>query len=298
MNIVEAVKKYGGKKPSFLLPSGIGDIHWCLLLLRGVLRAAGYDDDIKPDIYVVTTDARRNRAGGFVEMVPWVDFQGYMMMTHLQNVIAHVTQGGQIMANFGGITAFWAVNKQIEDGTPMEDIIPGMRDVDWDYQVDMPKQRFEHPRPFVEMAWFSHGFYKPWWEFNPPTEIVRYFLDHDDELDIVLTGAHWDVDDMAKIEAVGKDRILNMSGKTTIEELFAIKHASRGFIGYPSGSGIMSQHFNKPSVMLWGPHNVREWHKDMPRCWAKPSMENDYVDLPHHFAPVSVLEAWDYATGG
>lgn len=285
----------------FLMPSGMGDIHWCMLKMRPLMKAIGRQGE-KPVLRVASFDPDRDRTEAYVKRIEGVEWGGYHKTRDVRTY-SKVCQVGLTEVNFEGMHAFWALNHAVEKGMDLADLgsESGASGCDWDYKVNWPEAS-AHPRPFVEMSWPDHAFYGEWRKRRGPLrDVVQSILSNTD-LDILITGAKWD--ETAGRQLISQfdlhahpDRIKDLSGKTTLDDLMSLKQASAGFIGFPSGSSMISHHMGKPTVSLWGPHPRKAWQHGMRDCWVNPARKGIYSALEFDASPELVLDSWRRVSG-
>ena len=76
---------------------------------------------------------------------------------------------------------------------------------------------------------------------------------------IVFTGAEKDKSYNEKIISLMKSKAINLAGKTSIQELFALVKDSKQVISVDTGIMHIAAAFNKPSIALFGAGNPKIW---------------------------------------
>lgn len=257
-----------------LVPPGVGDIHWVLLRLRGLLKHTG-NDKHKPVLTVCSGDPSFDRAGDFLRCVPWIEFGGYLDIRP-KRWTAFTTASffhGKVFNDMPGFDLFIAANKLVELGTPMDDIWPQAGRTDWDYPIEHAEQNIEAPEQFVLANFYKASFYEEWWKAAPPAEtllsIGKRLDDEKKPHKILLVGAKWD----EKVAALLRDahpRVIDMSGKTTWAQLIHLKRRAAAMVGHPSGSPMIATQLGTPVVCVWG-----EWwqfSEGMRYNWCRPDV--------------------------
>ena len=135
--------------------------------------------------------------------------------------------------------------------------------------------------PYIMAFFVPHGMYQNWLGEFPIEEIYNALALIADTLKcrVLLTGAEWDkvslIDDLMKMDA-GFDRkaLVDLTGQTTLEELFGLMRSSEGCIGFPGGNTIMSAVFKKPTLLIWNKYFDKRFWKN---CCPPDSHGNWYV---------------------
>lgn len=259
-----------------LVPPGVGDIHWVMLKLRGVLKASG-NDNHKPIIYVCSGDKGYDRSSDFVKMVDFVEFGGYFDIT--PSKLRSFTNGsffhGHIYTNMPGFDLFLAVNKHVEQGMSIDSILPEAGPADWDYPLTVAEEKtsVDVSKHFVLATFYKASFYEDWWKQVHPGPLLREIGNQMDHLGmphaIYLVGAAWDKPVLKELESSHR-RVASLVGTTTFQQLMWLKNRAAGFLGHPSGSGMLASHLRCPTVLLWG--EWRQFTKGMWTNWCRPDM--------------------------
>lgn len=260
--------------------SGIGDIHWMFLKLRGLLKSTG-NDKHKPIIYVCSGHPSRDRTADFVRMIPWVEFGGYFDIREREkNDIAHqMFLRGILHKNKFGMDAFFSVNTLMEMGMQMDDIFPQAGPTDWDYPLNLrtePVQELlDQSVRHVAVIFYKAGYYKEWWEKCHPCLYINELAERlQPDQKIAILGAGWDDKEALEIVKLTKksSKLINLSGKTTFQQVMHVIKTADGFFGHPSGLGILAQHIKRPTTLIWGPH--WQWGSNFESSWARPDMKS------------------------
>jgi hypothetical protein len=283
-----------------IVPSGIGDLHWAFLRLRGLLKATG-NNKHKPIIYVCSHDPARDRAGEFVRMLPWVEFGGFFdIRPENKHQISHdMMLRGVLHQNKFGTDAFYGVNTLMEMGVEMDNIFPEAGPTDWDYPLDLKtepvQELLDQSVRHVAVIFYKAGFYKEWWDRVHPCLYINELADRlQPDQKIAILGAGWDNRESLDIVKLTKksSKLINLSGKTTFQQVMHVIKTADGFFGHPSGLGILAQHIKRPTTLIWGPH--WQWVKSFETLWANPDMRNSnrYLARSVDEDPAQVVQAF------
>ena len=263
-----------------LLPPGLGDLHWTLLKMQGLIERVCPGK--VPKVFIASNDPNKNRGGDYLDSIPFVEWGGYIdIRRDRASFTSAFTRGTKIH----GYTApsgekfdlFYSNNHDVERGLRPRDWFPEGGPVDYAYPVQLDLKMCPIPdEPYVLVSLYRHGWYADWWEHEPPMLVIEAIRRALPEHRIILTGAVWD----AKLcKAVAeKNRVESWAGKTSLRELLVlIKHAEC-WIGHAAGNAMLAVHLKTPTVMIWGhpPFSRQMW-----ACWAPPGARH-YVPYDVH----------------
>ncbi len=263
------------KRPRILVPPGIGDIYWIMVKMRGFLKAHGLG---LPEIWIDAPDDKK-RSLGFVHKIPFVATGGYhetvippdtplagweartgTKATDPVRREAYKKDGRHAFPNVEGFDWFLSWNGSMNVGRRLEDT---EYETDWDipFFVSIEEtqfgERFEVDGPYIIACFFSSRMYRKWLDELPAPEIYEMLSTiHDNTgMRIVLTGAAWDQSSLINGALLRMDekhgRLVNMIGKTTLDEYFGLLRSSSGCIGFPAGNTMMGPALGKPTVLIW-----------------------------------------------
>ncbi len=247
---------------SIMVPPGIGDAFWSLIKIKSFCEKNNLGI---PDVFI-SSNGRRDRSYEFVKMFPFVNSAGYSQQSHKDPIFkeAYTQDGRTIFDDVKelGVDYFIAYNGITRYGRSIDE-------VDTEFTTDWFPDMFEsleqrayginfHQRHgnYIVAYFVDHGMYKHWLKEFDIFKIaeVLWHIYKETGCKIVLLGAGWDkggINDALTSEDFTSDHIVDLTGKTTLEEAFAVLKLSDGCIGYPSGLTIMSTVFRKPTYLLW-----------------------------------------------
>jgi len=240
----------------------MGDLHWLMMRVQSL--------GVVPDVWVCSMDPSKDRAAGYLNKLPFVNFKGYHDMRKHKREYLDVFVNGKTYLNWNGFDQFVGVNHEVEKGRPPSEWAFG-NSTNYDYPVSVSEKElaFGHmlkeqcTRYFI-LSFYKHGFYKKAWDVLPPEAIVEMLRKRFPHHTLITTGAKWDSKN-------GLDVDRDLCGKTDIDQLFgAIKNADV-FIGHAAGNAMMATHFNVPTVMLW---DKQQFKWEMATCWSRPNQDN------------------------
>lgn len=292
------------KRPSILVPPGIGDIYWIMVKFRDWL------EDLAPEIWIDCPDDRK-RSFEFVERIPFVKAGGYHTpwregMRKWPGVGArkHGYRTGKrsVFPDIEGHDGFVSVNGRMDHGFALDEFLPEHKP-NWHMPLflSLPERDYgarlkAEFGDYIVASFFSAGVYAKWLEELPPKAIYEALsIIHDYAgRKIVLTGAAWDRDSDVNKALLDLDknegRLVSLIGETTLGEYFGAVHASSGCLGFPAGNTIMAAAMGKPTGIVWNDHFDRRMHRNACPPWPNYRAFNTAVHTPEeiggYFIPI------------
>ncbi len=250
------------KRTSILVPPGIGDSYWSMVKMRSFCAALGVGI---PDVYVSSLNKDHDRCHDYMVRVPFINAAGYLRHAGSESwrpiwTEAYISDGRSIFGNVEGCDYFLAYNGVMRHG---KDIDPMDGPSDWMFPLwESLEERWygqefrAQAGPYIVAYFMHHGMYRKWIEelSAPAIGAMLHTLSVQTGCKIVLIGAKWDVGSPVHkaIEgAVEPERLVNMVGKTSLPECFALLRGANAVVGFPSGITIMATTFEVPTVMFW-----------------------------------------------
>ena len=255
--------------PKILVAPGSGDIHWIMLKMESLIRAQGWE---KPEIWVWSENKKTERSEGYVRRIPFVKWGGYFRAEK------HVAMGQRVfvqgkpwvMWDWNGFDLFLAFNAPLGWGTNIAKLCTGW-DINWNYKLEptlddlaFASEISLNRKPLVLVSFFSHSFYKGWLKHFGISHIQSLLERLRVNYTVVLTGREWDTFTSAQ----GGSGDVNLVGKTSMGQLLGLCLRARAFVGFAAGNGMLAQHLNCPTFMLWSPD---QWHPDFATNWVDPA---------------------------
>jgi len=281
------------QRQSIIIPPGIGDTWWSLLKLKSFCESNQIGI---PDVYIMSDNGKKDRSIDFVKRAPFLNAKGYMKYPNkAQDEVwreAYMLDGRTVFTRKDlpvDADYFLAYNGVLRAGKNIDE-------VDTLYQSDWLYDQFIS----LEERWYGENCVKEWGEY-----LIAYFVDHgmygkhwikefskahikktlellhkQTGKKIVLVGSEWDDNAFTKDLAKGFDFVINMIGKTELEEFIGMIRYSSGMIGFPSGATFMGVKFKKPVMCIWNKYfTTKFWWNACP----KESWNNWYgiIDSRH-----------------
>jgi len=256
--------------PKILVAPGSGDIHWVMLKMESLIK--NQFEGETPEIWVWSENRKTERSEGYVRRIPFVKWGGYFRAEKHVGKGQQVFVDGQpwIMDGWNGFDIFVAFNAPLGWGTHISKIMSRW-DINWNYpiQLDLADVAFAseialNRKPLVLVSFFGHSFYKGWLKHFNTGRIKQLLAKLRENHTVVLTGREWD----GFMSAQGGLGDVDLVGKTSMGQLLGLCTKARAFVGFAAGNGMLAQHLNCPTFMLW---NMKQWHPHFATNWVAPS---------------------------
>ena len=252
------------KRYSLIVPQGTGDIYWVMVKLQDFIKRNNLG---MVDVWIQSNDVKLDRSAEYVKRCPFVNFAGYVKMGARDPIFrqAYMNKTKTVFPNVHGRDAFISYNGFLSPRTSQNWEPVTLEDSD-QYECNwypplfesleerrQVKQYQEEFGDYIHAYFIPHGMYKQWLsQFNSAKiqETLR-LLHASTGKKIILTGAAWDNNTKLMRELSAVKGVVNMTGRTTLPQLFALMRGASGCVGFPSGSTIMGVTFGCPTVMLW-----------------------------------------------
>jgi ADP-heptose:LPS heptosyltransferase len=243
-------------QPSFLLPSGLGDIHWCLLRLQPAFS------DLHITIAHTTVSPEAHRSVSWLtDCYPCVS----KVSTQLVNTEAYneLLSHWQLpnLKQYPTLRHPYAVNLPLERGVKLAEIDD--HEVNWDIEVttkNVPLPYHKYIALYVSRA-------APW-------KAAQWAeLANSTNLPVLLLGANWDHHEIKAVTEHLRNSYCVWLGRPPQEVLWGLQNASL-FIGYQSGLNILADRLRTKQVMIYFMHL-----RKMIGTWNDPR----YLDLHKDF---------------
>jgi len=243
---------------------GIGDIHWVMLKMESFIEKEC--KGVIPEITVWNFDGRP-RADGFVKRIPFVKFAGYdnePMGRQQKRLFHEVYMDGskEVVAGFKGYDYFICVNGSLRIGHSMNNIMP-QYGTNWNYKINVDDCTSSYSEPYIIFYFSNHGMFTDWVS-KMNSEKIRSFMQEIKGYKLILTGSSWDAPFNQELEDNG---VINLCGKTSLDDLFGLIKGASAFVGWCGGNTIVSQHLNTPTLMLWSDYFS---HRAFQTNWVDP----------------------------
>lgn len=258
-------------RPSVLLPPGIGDSYWSIVKLPGLMRQIGAD---VVDVYVADGGDGRRRSLEWLRKIPFLNVVGYKEypLSDARFKEAYMTSGRYLFRDVAGCDYFLAFNGRMRFGADLAQIQPEWGE-DWYPPLFQTLNESDHDSfyrrngiPYIVAYFVPHGMYQNWLREMPHDRIraTLQYITQATGCRLVFMGAEWDRDGMAS-QLAKETGGLDLVGKTSISEMFALIRGSSGVIGWPAGNTIMGAMLKRPTLLYWNSYfDKRFWRNACP----------------------------------
>ena len=255
------------KRVKILVPPGMGDSYWSIVKMQSFLKSEGID---MPDICIAAgKDKKYNghvRAVPFLQMFPFVNAAGgHIAMKQMENGKkiwneAYSERGRTVFRDIYDHDYMLSYNGHIRWGVQLEDVDP-QYECDWHPPmfVSLDQENFKNNCIKQYGKYFCiylplYGHYVKWLEEFSLDNLIKAINKISKENDAipVLVGAQWDAEDKKLSAAKGKiKKLVDLTGKTDMQQLFGCLRGSELVFGFPSGLTIMSAAIRCKTLMVW-----------------------------------------------
>jgi SAM-dependent methyltransferase len=265
--IVLWLKKPKQNRVKILVPPGIGDSYWSIVKMQSFCEKENLG---LPDIFIAAgRDRKYNghlRSVPFLKMFPFINAtNGFLPLKRVEEGReiwreAYAEQGRTVFRNLYGYDYLLSYNGHIRWGKRLEDIDPQYK-CDWHppmfVSLEQENYRKECAEKYGNYLCFYlpfYGHYQEWIkEFNI-NKIVATLnkLSLDSGMIPILIGAQWDADDKKLTNAKRSIKgLIDLTGKTTVDQVFGCLKGSQLVFGFPSGLTIMAAAFGCKTLLAW-----------------------------------------------
>lgn len=254
-----------------MVPPGIGDSYWCMVKLRGFLKAKGLET---ADVFIQDGGGPR-RTQPFLETVPFIQAGGYMRVPISHRRILHEayrTDGRTVFTDVPGVDYFMSYNGVLGAGRSLEAVDPEFG-VEWYLPLKVSERSLAYRAqmqidgPYVAVYLPDGGFYRMWWSQFGPGRTTDVLVQLRERLGvrIVFFGAEWDKGSLGWVIATSEVGATwqNFIGETDYEQLVGLLLGARVVFGYPSGATILPMVWRVPTVLLWSRYFVPAFWKNV-----------------------------------
>jgi len=291
-------------RPSVLVPPGMGDSYWTIVKMRAFLKREGLG---LPDLAVVCPREKKydghRRSFPFLEMFPFVHSSGINIDGSdptLQPIWkeAYMRPGRTIFQNVGGFDYFIAYNGHLRVGESLEQVDPDLK-CEWipPMFVSLEQERFRQNMltkygNYMIFYFAFQGTYKYWVQEFKINELVNSVnnIAKKTGLTPVVAGERWDRDNTT-VQRVIKaiPGAVDMTGRTSLEQLFGMIRGAKAVFGFPSGLTIMSTVLGQKTLILWNDFYMRKFQKFAcpPETWNNTYFAENTLNLSSDY-----LAAW------
>ncbi|MEE9356495.1 MAG: methyltransferase domain-containing protein [Methylococcaceae bacterium] len=265
--LVVWLKKPIQTRTTILVPPGLGDSFWSIVKMQSFLQKENIS---MPDLCIAAGKTGRYnghvRAVPFLKLFPFVNATGkHIPMRQMEEgrkiwKEAYADKGRTIFHDIYGFDYFISFNGHIRWGIPLEEINPEYK-CNWHPPMFTSLEEIKYQSECIKkygryMCIYlpPYGHYIHWLkEFNL-SQMVQSINKITNEIGItpILVGSQWDADDVKLTRAkTSINGLIDLTGKTTVEQVFGCLKGSQLFLGFPSGLTIMAATLGCKTLIVW-----------------------------------------------
>ena len=262
------------KRPSVLVPPGIGDSYWSIIKLEAMLREKGLP---LPNVSVVCPRSKKHnghqRAFPFLEMFPFlhaswdvVDNQDVQHKAIWQE--AYSFEGRTLFEKVLGHDFFLSYNGHLRIGKELDTVDPQW-ETDWHPKmfVSLEQELFQKYAAaqygkYIVFYFIFQGTYSYWTRQFPVTSVIESVKRICESTGClpVFVGGKWDAEDSSLSEVIRKvPGAINIVGKTSLQQVFGLIKGAEMVVGYPSGLTIMAAVLRQKTLVVWNDYYNRDF---------------------------------------
>jgi SAM-dependent methyltransferase len=291
--VVFYLQKPVQERPTMLLPPGFGDSYWSLVKLESFLDK--YNIGL-PDVTVVSDRAPKHnghaRSVPFLRLFPFIKSTGATVANDPRFRMvwreAYSKQGKTLFKGVAGFDYFLSYNGHLRFGERMEDIDydlscnwfpPMFRSLEQDSFKQYCEETF---RKYMVIYLPFYGTYKYWTKQFPIERIIEGLRKIVKATGItpVFAGARWDADDAdLRYVMLNVPGSVDLTGKTSVDQLFGLIQGSQLVVGFPSGLTIMATVLRKLTYIIWNAYYNMDfaWFS----CPPEVRMKSYFINFTH-----------------
>ena len=281
------LKKPKQARIKILYPPGIGDSYWSIVKTQAFLKREKLGI---PDVYIASPREKEfnghKRAFPFIEMFPFLNSTGETLDNSdpkskaIWNE-AYKYRGRTIFKNVLGYDYFISYNGHLRYGEQMEGIDSDL-ETNWfpPMFISLEQERFKEDciqryGKYIVFYFVFQGTYSYWTKEFPIGDVIQAVKDITEKTGYipVFAGAIWDNkrDDILSVVRKSIPNCIDLTGQTTLPQLFGLIKGSQAVVGYPSGLTITSGMLKVKTLIIWNDY----YNKDFAWYCCPPSVRNN-----------------------
>jgi len=268
------------------MPPGIGDLHWIMAKLQSfkkknnikkikVVMNLGWQD--KKSIHDCSLE--------YFDLIPFVDSAESIKEKIPFEYALAGGSGKPLFKNHGGCDYMIEFNSLLEYGIKLKDILPEY-ETNFDYPINKPPKAEIFAKKIKKKAGGklsliftasiagNNVWVKNLWTAVDWMQLAKKIY-NETNCRPVLIGAHWDKSYARRFRKLDKKKIiLDIVGKTSVAQLFALIREANILVAYQCGPVMMATKFRTPVVGFWPIKNDANpegpFRREFMRSWAPP----------------------------
>jgi hypothetical protein len=171
---------------------------------------------------------------------------------------AYFRDGTTIFEHVLGYDFFISANGPLRCGRTLQHCFPDYA-IHWDFPINLTESelaaaeryRERWPAGYIVAHLSDCGMFQQWvraWGVNGCAQMVKE-VERLTGLPVILTGGHWDAPFSRQVASA--TRCADLSGRTSLDEFFALFRGAAGAIGWCGGNTILATTFRTPTLIAW-----------------------------------------------
>jgi SAM-dependent methyltransferase len=262
--IVVYARKPEQVRKSILVAPGIGDSYWSIVRLESFLAKEKID---MPEV-VPVTNSKSTQYNAHERSVPFLQLFPFLHCDHGISVSdvgqrrvwieAYLRPSRTIWKKVLGHDYFLSWNGHLRIGTPLEKVDPSIA-CNWHPKMfvsleedDYKAKAMDQLGSYIVCYFPFYGTYSKWTAEFPIESVVSSIKGLADAgYTPVLVGAAWDKNNAATQYLLAQTNAVDLTGQTSITQLFGLLKGAAVVLGYPSGLTIMAGVFGVRTLIIW-----------------------------------------------
>lgn len=293
-------------RPNILVPPGIGDSYWSIVKLQSFLKKENLS---LPDISIVCNKEKRFqghlRSVPFLQLFPFLNATGNSIDNTAGNKViwkeAYAEEGRTIFKDILGYNYFISYNGHLRVGKRLEEIDPEL-ECNWFPSMFKSLEQYQYEErcknlygKYIVYYFPMYGTYSYWTKQFPARELVKAIcsITRKTGYTPVFVGAKWDAENTATYNVVSDIKrklpeAIDLSGKTSLSQLFGVLNGSEAVVGYPSGLTIMSTVLKNKTLIIWNDYYNKDfsWFSCPPETRGK----NYFIDYTYGLTAIKLTK--------
>ena len=252
-------------RKTVLVPPGIGDSYWSICKMQAFMKREQLDIvDVIPVSNKETKYQGHTRSIPFIKMFSFMNATGATVANDPKHKTiwneAYALQGRTIFRNVMGYDYFISYNGHLRVGKQLEQLDPGLA-CNWHPSMFVSLEQQDYRESCISkygkyfVCYFPfYGTYEYWTRQFPISEVIASINKISEQTGYtpVIVGAGWDADDLQTHNFFAQiNNCVDLTNKTTLDELFGLLKGSQAVIGYPSGLTIIAAVLGVKTLILW-----------------------------------------------
>lgn len=246
------------------MPPGVGDLHWIMAKLESFKEKNNIDKiKVAMNLEWHTVHNIHKYSLDYLKLIPFIDSaESVVKDIEFEYALTGKGSGKPLFKNHGDCDYAIEFNSQLEKGVKLENILPEY-ETNFDYPITRPPEAEELAESIREdvgeklVLFFcasvagNNVWAQDLWTQREWMLLAKKIYEIT-KCRLVLIGATWDGEYARILDELDADKIIiNLTGKTSIAQLFALLRTADVVVAFQCGVLMMAIHFRTPSVAFW-----------------------------------------------